>query len=447
MYRANGFHIRLKHSQSRHVHRVREAQRHAYNWAVERLLADPALTEYDLRKEFTKVRRATPHLQAVEAVYQYTAITQARTAADLSNLLHGKGKLKFRSRKENDAMAVVCDVQPRFVDNWHASLPGIGVVRLDKEQPYEYPWNWLHGARAFHLVDITPRSWVRVKPDGRVYRLHVVYNLPDPERARTGVAAGIDRGITNPTTVCKTDGKKSIYACFDTAAAFRGNQSWNDGARRAISRRNRHSRTTKKMKRQRDKYNWHNANARDYAEWLLAKEICYGVDVICIESLDIEAMTRYGGASKRGLNRGLRYIRHGAILRKVRMAAERMGIRIIEVNPRGTSQECCACSYAHKDNRKGERFLCRSCGRLDNADRNASANITQRGTGMKVPAGEGIALERRELGRTRKPPRLAHTDPDAIRRRESQACNRPATSSAEKHLGRYAYVTCADSGI
>ncbi|MBI1658636.1 MAG: transposase [Thaumarchaeota archaeon] len=446
MYRSDGLRIHMKRSPTRHVSSVRESQRQVYNWAIERLLADPTLTQYDLQNEFTELRRSTPWLQATERVYQDAAIVDARTAADISNL-YGKGNLKFRSRKKNYSMAVVCNRQPRFMDNSHASLPGIGVIRLDKEQPYQYPHNWLHGSRAFHLVDVTPRSWKNVKPGDRIYRLRVVYDLPEPERASTGVAAGIDRGITNPTVVCKSDGKKSIYACFDTAVAFRSNQSWNDEARRTISRRNKHSRTTKKIKRQRDSYNWHNANARDYAEWLLAKEICYGVDVICIEGLDLDAITRAGGASKRGLNRGLRYVRHGMILKKVRIVAERMGIRIIEVDPRGTSQECCACSYRHKENRKGERFLCLACGRLDNADRNASANVTQRGTGMKVPAGEGIALERRELGRARKPPRLAQTAPDAMRRRENQACNRPATSSAAKHLGRYAYVTCADSGI
>ena len=446
MYRANGLRVHLKHSQARHIHRARESQRHAYNWAVERLRADPALTEYDLQKEFRRVRRATPWLQEVEAVYQSAAISQARTAADLSNL-YGRGNLKYRSLKENHSMAVVCDVRPRFVDNSHALLPGIGIVRLDEEQPYQYPFHWLHGARAFHLVDVTPRSWVRVKPGDRIYRLRVVYDLPEPERADAGVAAGMDRGITNPTVVCKTDGKESIFACFDTAVAFRDNQGWNDGARRTISRRNRHSRTTRKIKRQRDSYNWHNVNARDYAEWLLAKEICYGVDTICVEGLHIEAMTRADNASKRGLNRGLRYIRHHSILRKVRIVAERMGIRIVEVNPKHTSQECCVCAYTDKENRKGERFTCLACGRLDNADRNASANIVQRGTGMKVPAGEGMALERREMGRTRKPPRLAQTAPDAMRRREKQACNRPKTSSVMKHLRRYVYVTQCNSDI
>ncbi len=447
MHRARGLRVDLKHCQARRISRIRKSQRWVYNWAVERLLADPTLTEYDISKEFTKMRRVTPWLQTVERIYQNTAIAQARTAADISNK-YGNGNLKFRSRKRNDTMAVACDVQPRFVDNTHASLPGIGVVQLCEEQPYQYPFHWLHGARAFHLIDVTPRSWTHVKPGDRVYRLYVVYDLPKAEPVHTGVAAGIDRGVTNPTVVCKTDGREATFTCYDTAVGFRANQSWNDEARRTISRRSKHSHTTKKIKRQRDNYNWHNANARDYAEWLLAKEICYGVDIICIEALHIEAMTRHGNASKRGLNRGLRYIRHSAILRKVRIVAERMGIRIIEVNPQGTSQECRTCSYTHKDNRKGERFLCLACGRVDNADGNASANIVQRGTDIRVPAGGGITLERREMGRARKPPRLAQTAPDAMqRRREKQACNRPATSSAMKHLGRYAYVTRAYSAI
>ena len=388
----------MTHSQARHVAAIRASQRFVYNWAVERLLADPTLTGYDLQKEFTGLRRATPHLQAVERKYQNAAIRQARTAADISNE-HGSGSLRFRSRKHNGTMAVACDVPPRFVDNMHASLPGLGAVRLRDEQPYTYPRNWLHGSRSFHIVDITPRSWRRVRPGDRIYRLYVTYAMPEPERAHTGVAAGIDRGITNPTTTCKTDGQTARFTCYDTAVGFRANQSWNDGACRTMARRNKRSNTTRKMRLRREKYNRGNANARDYAEWLLAKEICYGVDTICVEDLDIEAMTRHGNAGKRGLNRGLRYIRHGEILRKVRIVAERLGIRIIEVNPKHTSQECHVCEYTHKENRHGERFLCLACGRIDNADCNASANIVQRGTGMKVPAGGGIALERREMGR------------------------------------------------
>ena len=245
VYRSNGHRIHLTMPQRRHIHRIRESQRWVYNWAAERLLADPTLTKYDLSKEFTKVRRATPWLPTVERTYQNTAIAQARTAMDISNK-YGKGNLKFRSRKRDNAMAITCDAPPRFVDNTSASLPGLGVIRLDEEQPYRYPSNWLYKARTFRLVDITPKSWANVKPEARMYRLHITYDLPDVERRETGVAAGIDRGIT---TVCKTDGMESTFKCHDTAAGFRENRSWNDGARRTISRRNRHSRTTGKMGR------------------------------------------------------------------------------------------------------------------------------------------------------------------------------------------------------
>ncbi len=439
MYRSHGSRINLTRSQARHIYKIRESQRFVYNWAVEKLLANPTLTTYDLSREFTKVRRSVQWLQTVERIYQNTAIHQARTAADVSNK-YGNGELSFRSKKHDNAKAVSCDVQPRFVDNRHASLPGLGVVELCEVQPYQFPRNWLYGARSFRLVQVTPKSWMRVKPGDHVYLLHITYDVPTSQRrAKTGVAAGIDRGVSNPTVVCKTDYNTSCIISYDTATAFRTNSTWNDDARRTISHRNKHSNATCKIKRRREKYNRGNANDREYAEWLLAKKMCEGVDVIYIEQLHLEAMSRRGGRHKKGMNRGMRFIRHYAVLRKIRIVAERLGIRVVEVNPKHTSQECSVCGYIDKENRDGEAFKCLRCNHVANADGNASVNMIQRGTGMKVPAGEGIALERREMGRTRKPPVCAV--PDARRRRENQACNRPKTSSAMKHLGKYAYVT------
>ncbi|MYH03881.1 MAG: IS200/IS605 family element transposase accessory protein TnpB [Cenarchaeum sp. SB0675_bin_21] len=445
MYRSYSFRIGLTRSQARHISKIRDSQRFVYNWAVERLLTNPTLTTYDLSREFTKVRRSVSWLQTVERIYQNTAIHQARTAADVSNK-YGNGELSFRARKRDNTKAVSCDVQPRFVDNRHASLPGLGVVELCEEQPYQFPHNWLYGSRSFRLVCVTPKSWGHVKSCDHIYRLHITYDVPVPERrAKTGVVAGIDRGITNPTVVCKTDHNTSNITSYDTATAFRTNRTWNDETRRTISHRNKHSNSTCKIKRKREKYNRGNANDREYAEWLLAKKICEGVDVIYVEQLNLEAMSRRGGRHKKGLNRGMRFIRHYAILRKIHTIAERLGIRVVEVSPKYTSQECSICGYTSKENRNGETFKCLRCNHMVNADGNASVNIIQRGTGMKVLAGEGMALERREMGRTRKPPVCAV--PDARRRRENQACNRPKTSSAMKHLGMYAYVTRAYPGI
>ena len=89
-----------------------------------------------------------------------------------------------------------------------------------------------------------------------------------------------------------------------------------------------------------------------------------------------------------------------------RIVAERLGIRVVEVNPVGTSTTCSACQHADAESRNGERFGCVFCGRVMNADGNAAYNVVNRGTDINVPAGEGIALERRELGRNPEPTNL-----------------------------------------
>ena len=430
MHRSTGFRVNLTRQQADRVGVMLSSQRFAYNWAVSRLKEDPTLTRYDLQKEFTALRRATPWLQDIPVAYQHAALHRVRTAADTSNR-YGNGGLKYRSGKRPNR-AVECEVAPTYVDNRTASLPGLGHVRLAVEQPYQYPANWLHKARSFRLVNVSPYR------DIDVWRLYVTYEVANAEPRIAGMAVGIDRGITNPTVVARSDGS---ITCYDTASKFRSNQRWNDRTRRRMSKINKRSRSYREMQRRRDRRNAKNAAARDYCEWLLAKDVCEGASVICMEGLDLGAMTRRGGSHKRGLNRGMRFVRHGEIIRKIMIVAERLGIRVIQVNPAGTSRECSACRNVGE--RDGERFECPACGRVMNADANASCNIMYRGAGAMVPAGEGIALVRRELsGRTRNPPAWVLAAPDGfIGRRENQARNRPATSSAGKHLGRYAYVT------
>ena len=429
MYRSRGFRVVLTRQQAAKLGDLVGGQRTVYNWAVSRLKTDPALTRYDLQKEFTVLRRATPWLRDVPVRYQHAAIHRARTAADLANK-HGNGNLKYRTRK-NPLGTVECEEAPTFVDNRSLSLPGLGHVILAEEQPYQYPDNWLYGARSFRLADVSPYG------DASVWRLYITYRLPDAEPRETGLAVGIDRGITNPTVVARSDGS---VACYDTASKFRSNRHWNDRMRRRMSKTNKHGRNYRGMRRERDRRNQKNAAERDYCEWLLAKEVCGGAKVVCLENLNMEAMTRRGGLRKKGLNRGMRFVRHHEILRKIEVVAERLGIRVVKVNPAGTSKECSACR--NEGERDGERFECASCGRVMNADSNASCNIMSRGTGINVPAGEGMFLGRRELGRARNPPTWVMAAPDGwIGRRENQARNRPATSSAGKHLGRYAYVT------
>jgi len=61
--------------------------------------------------------------------------------------------------------------------------------------------------------------------------------------------------------------------------------------------------------------------------------------------------------------------------------SERVGVRVILVDPRYTSQTCSECGYVDRANRKSQSlFLCVSCGFSTSADTNASLNIRDRAT-------------------------------------------------------------------
>ncbi|MFE8947844.1 RNA-guided endonuclease InsQ/TnpB family protein [Streptomyces sp. NPDC007856] len=60
--------------------------------------------------------------------------------------------------------------------------------------------------------------------------------------------------------------------------------------------------------------------------------------------------------------------------------AKRAGVPLVFVDPAYTSQTCAQCGHVDKRNRVDqELFICRGCGVVAHADRNASHNIAQRG--------------------------------------------------------------------
>lgn len=61
---------------------------------------------------------------------------------------------------------------------------------------------------------------------------------------------------------------------------------------------------------------------------------------------------------------------------KIRYKAEEVGINVIMIDPRYTSQRCSKCGSIEKENRVSqERFSCQNCGFSCNADYNAALNI------------------------------------------------------------------------
>jgi IS605 OrfB family transposase len=61
---------------------------------------------------------------------------------------------------------------------------------------------------------------------------------------------------------------------------------------------------------------------------------------------------------------------------KIKYKAEEVGIKVIKISPKYTSQRCSKCGHIHKENRESQsKFVCQECGFTTNADYNAAKNI------------------------------------------------------------------------
>ena len=121
-----------------------------------------------------------------------------------------------------------------------------------------------------------------------------------------------------------------------------------------------------------------------------------GIQLIALEDLKISSMTsagkgtpkkpRKGRAQKRSLNRRILEQGWAELAAFIRYKARELGIRIVEVNAKGTSQTCSLCGAKDKKSRNRKRkdrvFQCVSCHFRADSDVNAAVNIGDRGTCM-----------------------------------------------------------------
>ena len=67
----------------------------------------------------------------------------------------------------------------------------------------------------------------------------------------------------------------------------------------------------------------------------------------------------------------------------------RAHVPLVYVDPAYTSQECAECHHIEKKNRVDQAlFICRKCGLVAHADRNASHNIAARGEAVWIAGRE-----------------------------------------------------------
>jgi len=98
------------------------------------------------------------------------------------------------------------------------------------------------------------------------------------------------------------------------------------------------------------------------------------INLISLENLKNVKRGRRGKFSRK-VNRLLSFWHYAKVGKRLRQICEEKGIRISFKSPWKTSQRCSVCGKIDRRNRRGERFLCLSCGYENNADYNASRNL------------------------------------------------------------------------
>ena len=90
-----------------------------------------------------------------------------------------------------------------------------------------------------------------------------------------------------------------------------------------------------------------------------------------------------GQAAKSGLNRSIYDAGWAAFVGILKAKAEEAGRRVIDVDPRHTSQRCEACGHAAKENRVTQAvFVCARCRHRAHADEQAARNIYRAGLAL-----------------------------------------------------------------
>ncbi len=145
-------------------------------------------------------------------------------------------------------------------------------------------------------------------------------------------------------------------------------------AQRRVSRRkkgsNRRKKAIKKLGIQHKKV----ADTRKDFHFKTANNLLKKYDVVAVEKLNLK------GLAKSRLAKSVNDAGWGQFISILSVKAENAGLKVIAINPNGTSQECSSCGQKVLKPRDQRFHNCPSCNTSLCRDLNASLNIKARGT-------------------------------------------------------------------
>jgi putative transposase len=242
--------------------------------------------------------------------------------------------------------------------------------------------------------------WSRPVPEARSYRVtldqagrwHIAFAavplaIPAPGN---GEVVGVDRGVAVSAALSTGELLTVAGLCPAEQRRLRLLERRLARARPGSKRRRRVKRAVARLRARQAQ------RRRDWVE-KTSTDLARRFDLICVEDLDVRAMTRTASGTverpgrnvrqKAGLNRGILAAGWGRLV--IRLEQKAPG-RVQQVTAVDTSRTCNACGQIARESRESQpSFRCVACGHQAHADINAARNIAAAGQVVAARGGQG----------------------------------------------------------
>jgi IS605 OrfB family transposase len=175
-----------------------------------------------------------------------------------------------------------------------------------------------------------------------------LFELPEVEKRQSGAVIGIDIGQTD------------AISCSDGQQISKDNHGYSyETICKKLVKRKKGSKAFRRAETHRT----------NYINWVVNQINLDNVQTVRRENIK---HLRKGTRTRRTLS----HWNYAELFESLDMKLESLGVQVVKINPTYTSQRCFSCGWTRKSNRAGKQFKCKSCGHTDDADLNASKNIS-----------------------------------------------------------------------
>ena len=108
----------------------------------------------------------------------------------------------------------------------------------------------------------------------------------------------------------------------------------------------------------------------------LVQSVTPGTLIVIENLMEIRSTTKQNGNQQR---RAMHQWSFNRLRDLLVYKAQACGCKVVDIDPRHTSQHCSRCGYVHRSNRRSQsRFKCQDCSFELNADLNAGRNLARK---------------------------------------------------------------------